>query len=325
MANEREVVFYDQGAATQRMLAEVLAGLRRPQKQIAPKYFYDEKGSQLFDAITELSEYYPTRIEMQLFDQHLPQVRHRFGDQSLCVVEYGSGSSKKIRRVLDTLAPSVYVPVDISRQYLLDNTHELHADFPHIAMYPVCADISREFELPAEVDSLHKLGFYPGSSIGNFLPTEAVAFLRRVRRTLGQDAHLLIGVDAKKPAQVLEAAYNDAAGVTAQFNLNVLRHLNDQLNTDFRLHNFQHEARYNQEQGCIQMFLRSTCDQQVMIGDDTIAFTKGERIHTEDSYKYSVQEFLQLAEAAGFADAGHWQDDQGWYSLFLLTGQVAQK
>ena len=168
MANEREVVFYDQGAATQRMLAEVLAGLRRPQKQIAPKYFYDEKGSQLFDAITELSEYYPTRIEMQLFDQHLPQVRHRFGDQSLCVVEYGSGSNKKIRRVLDTLAPSVYVPVDISRQYLLDNTHQLHADFPHIAMYPVCADISREFELPAEVDSLHKLGFYPGSSIGNF-------------------------------------------------------------------------------------------------------------------------------------------------------------
>ena len=325
MANEREVVFYDQGAATQRMLAEVLAGLRQPQKQIAPKYFYDEKGSQLFDAITELPEYYPTRTEMQLFDQYLPQIQQSFGDQSLCVVEYGSGSNKKIRRVLDVLRPSVYVPVDISRQYLLDNTHQLHADFPHIAMYPVCADISREFELPAEVQPLHKLGFYPGSSIGNFSPSDAVEFLRRVRQTLGRGAHLLIGVDAKKSVEVLEAAYNDTAGVTAKFNLNVLQHLNDQLETDFRLHNFQHEAHYNDEQGCIQMFLRSVCDQQVMIGDDMISFSSGERVHTEDSYKYAVNEFLQIAQDAGFANAAHWQDDQAWYSLFLLTVEGAKE
>lgn len=319
MAKPNGVVFYDHGAEAKLVAAEVLEGLRQPQKKISPKYFYDELGSQLFDAITELPEYYPTRTELALFDQHLPQIQRMVGEQSFCVVEYGSGSNKKIRKVLDVLRPDVYVPVDISRQYLLDNTHQLHNDFPHIAMYPVCADISRQFTLPPEVQSMHKLGFYPGSSIGNFSPDDAVEFLKRVGQTLGDGAHLLIGVDAKKPVDILEAAYNDMAGVTAAFNLNALRHLNDQLQADFRLEDFQHEARYNDGLGCIQMFLRSTCAQQVTIDGSVISVAAEERIHTEDSYKYTVEEFLQIAQRAGFTSSGCWQDPQAWYSLFLLT------
>lgn len=321
MASANGVVFYDLGVEDRLAITEVLEGLQQPQKQIAPKYFYDERGSQLFDAITELPEYYPTRTEMGLFDLCLPQVHGLVGEQSVCVLEYGSGSSKKIRRVLEVLVPEAYVPVDISRQYLLDNTHQLHRDFPHIAMYPVCADISRSFALPEEVGSMQVLGFYPGSSIGNFPPEQAVEFLQRVAQTLGKGAHLLIGVDAKKSTQVLEAAYNDSAGVTAAFNLNVLRHLNEQLEADFRLENFQHEAWYNDEQGCIQMFLRSTCAQRVTINDAVISFAQDERIHTEDSYKYSMEEFEQMAQQAGFAMVERWQDAKQWYSLFLLRVQ----
>ena len=311
-------VLYDYEPAVGVVAAEVLTGLQKAEKQISPKYFYDERGSQLFDAITQLPEYYPTRIELALFDRFLPEIKQRAAREPFCVVEYGSGSSKKIRRVLDVLQPAAYVPVDISRQYLLDNARQLKADFPELAMYPVCADIGESFALPEEVHAMRKLGFFPGSSIGNFSPEEATRFLQRVRLTLGHDAQMLIGVDAKKSVAVLEAAYNDSAGVTAEFNLNALLHLNDQLGADFNPQQFAHVARYNAELGCVQMFLRSRVAQQVTIGDASIEFAAHELIHTEDSYKYRPQDFLRVAQQAGFEQTALWQDDDAWYSIFLL-------
>ena len=298
--------------------AEVLAGLQQTVKTIAPKYFYDERGSQLFDAITQLPEYYPTRTELALFELYLPEVKQQVEAQPFCVVEYGSGSNKKIRRVLDVLRPAAYVPVDISRQYLLDNARQLKSDFSELAIYPVCADISASFTLPDEVQTMQKLGFFPGSSIGNFTPGEAIGFLQRLRDTLGHGAQLLIGVDAKKSVAVLEAAYNDAAGVTADFNLNALQHLNEQLQANFKLDQFAHEAHYNDDLGCIQMFLRSRVAQQVEIGGAVIEFAAGEAIHTEDSYKYHPDEFLHIAQQAGFTKTALWQDSNAWYSLFLM-------
>lgn len=311
-------VLYDYEPAVGVVAAEVLTGLQKDEKQISPKYFYDERGSQLFDAITQLPEYYPTRTELALFDRFLPEIKQRAAREPFCVVEYGSGSSKKIRRVLDVLQPAAYVPVDISRQYLLDNARQLKADFPELAMYPVCADIGESFALPEEVHAMRKLGFFPGSSIGNFSPEEATRFLQRVRLTLGHDAQMLIGVDAKKSVAVLEAAYNDSAGVTAEFNLNALLHLNDQLGADFNPQQFAHVARYNAELGCVQMFLRSRVAQQVTIGQTIIEFAAHELVHTEDSYKYQPQEFSRIAQQAGFGETVLWQDANAWYSLFLL-------
>ena len=318
MVNEEGWVLYDYKPAAGVIEAEVLAGLQKDPKQISPKYFYDERGSQLFDAITQLPEYYPTRTELALFERYLPEIKQRVAAPPFCVVEYGSGSSKKIRRVLDVLRPAAYVPVDISRQYLLDNARQLKSDYPELAMYPVCADIGEHFALPDEVHSMQKLGFFPGSSIGNFRPQEATRFLQRARRTLGSDAQMLIGVDAKKSVAVLEAAYNDAAGVTAEFNLNALLHLNTQLSADFKPQQFAHVARYNATRGCMQMFLRSRVAQRVKIGDATIDFAADELVHTEDSYKYQPQEFVHIAEQAGFTQTAVWQDDDAWYSLFLL-------
>lgn len=318
MAIAEDWIVYDYEPEVGVVAAEVLTGLQKPLKTISPKYFYDERGSQLFDAITQLPEYYPTRTELALFERHLPEIKQHVAAQPFCVVEYGSGSNKKIRRVLEVLQPAAYVPVDISRQYLLDNAQQLKADFSDLAIYPVCADISESFGLPEEVRAMHKLGFFPGSSIGNFTPKEATVFLQRLRATLGAGAQLLIGVDAKKSVSVLEAAYNDSAGVTAAFNLNALQHLNEHLGANFKLEQFAHEARYNVELGCIQMFLRSRVAQQVEISGSVLEFTAGEVIHTEDSYKYQPEEFLLLAQDAGFSKTALWQDADAWYSLFLM-------
>ena len=318
MSSEAEYAYHDLKPDSVAMANEVLSGLRRSPKSISPKYFYDARGSALFEQITDLPEYYLTRTEMMLFDAHLPDIARLLPDD-LCVVEYGSGSSLKIRKLLETLTPNAYVPVDISAEHLEQNARTLHGDFPQIAVYPVCADFTQSFELPSAVEGLTKLAFFPGSSIGNFDPQDANRFLANVRQTVGEDGVLLIGVDRKKAVDVLEQAYDDAAGVTAQFNLNVLSHFNDTLDADFDLDAFEHVARYNQEAGCIQMFLRSRLNQEVVIAGERIALRANEEVHTENSYKYHPEEFLQLAGAVGFTERSRWSDERNWFTLYPLS------
>jgi dimethylhistidine N-methyltransferase len=314
---KQRFAFLDLQPDSESVLDEVWRGLSSQEKSISPKFFYDERGSELFDAITQLPEYYVTRTEMDLLDAHMAEVASLL-DNHICVIEYGSGSTKKIRRVLDSIKPEAYVPVDISDEYMLSNAKALMQDFPQLKVFPICADITQRFMLPKQVERLKPLGFYPGSSIGNFEPTEAVDFLTRARATLGEGGYFLIGVDAKKDSAILESAYNDAEDVTARFNLNILNHLNEKVAANFDAKKFQHVANYNVELGCIQMFLKSTTNQSVEIAGKEFFFSEGEVVHTENSYKYSKEEFLSLAHSAGFECLNIWQDAKHWFSLFLL-------
>lgn len=315
-----EFVFFDFEPQHGDMASEVLAGLRQTPKIVSPKYFYDARGSALFEQITELEEYYLTRTEMLLFDRHLPEIGELLG-HGISLIEYGSGSSKKIRKVLETITPAAYVPIDISLQHLRANATELHQDYPQIHIYPVCADLTQPFDLPEPATAYTPVGFFPGSSIGNFEPSQAKKFLQTVHHTLGQGASLIIGVDCKKPVAVLEAAYNDAAGVTAAFNLNLLSHLNERLQADFVIDQFSHHARYNPELGCVQMFLTSEQQQTVQIAGHTIEFARGEELHTENSYKYAPQEFVALASSAGFEVVRQWRDERDYFAMYLLTAR----
>lgn len=314
---QRQLKVLDLHPEIEDVTEEVCAGLKKRHKSLSPKYFYDEQGSQLFEAITQLDEYYPTRTELGLFDAHLSEIADLIGE-GVCVIEYGSGSSLKIRKLLKALSPLAYVPVDISRDYLLNNAMALAQDFPRLTVLPVCADFSQPIALPEEVDGMSPIAFFPGSSIGNFEPAQAKQFLLRVAKTLGCGGHLLIGVDCKKDRGVLERAYNDAAGVTAAFNLNALSHLNRLLGTKFQLDAFAHEAHYNEDAGCIQMFLRSTMQQQVSVGGSVFTFDDGERLHTENSYKYSPDEFVRLAEDSAFRCEHYWRDADEYFALYLL-------
>ena len=284
---------------------------------MSAKFFYDHRGSKLFEAITELPEYYLTRTEMALFDTLSADLQSAVGAHA-CVVEYGSGSTKKIRQLLESLQPQAYVPVDISLTHMESQARALQADFPELDIYPTCADITKPFELPEPVASLNKVGFFPGSSIGNFAPDAAVAFLENVARTLGAKGRLIIGVDRKKDPATLEAAYNDAVGVTAQFNLNMIEHIGRLLGVDLAPAEFVHQAFYDGEAGCIRMFLEATRQHQVQVDGQTIHFAAGERLHTENSFKYAPEEFLALAQRGGFAQVAHWSDPKQWFSIFLL-------
>ncbi len=297
--------------------AEVLEGLLGPAKTLHPKYFYDEQGSRLFEAITRLPEYYLTRSELEIFDAHLSDISSRVPGQS-CIVEYGSGSSLKIRKVIEELDPAAYVPVDISREHMVAMAEALARDFPDLAIYPTCADFTDTFALPPPVAGLTKVGFFPGSSIGNFSPADAVGFLQRMAKTLGAGARLIIGVDLKKDPAVLEAAYDDAAGVTAEFNLNLIRHLGEVLHADLNPDRFRHRAVYNESLGAVQMFLDVRDSHDVLIGDRLVHFEAGEAIHTENSFKYDPADFLELVAGAGFAEVAGWTDRKGWFSVFLL-------
>ncbi|MFU8813741.1 MAG: L-histidine N(alpha)-methyltransferase [Pseudomonadales bacterium] len=309
--------FFDLQPRTASMLEEVLAGLTEQPKQLPPKYFYDAAGSVLFEHITRLPEYYLTRTELALFDAHLDDLARALGN-GICLVEYGSGTSEKIRKLLERLRPVAYVPVDISGEHLEAQARALHEDFPWLDVFPTCADFTGAFTLPAPVDGLPRVGFFPGSSIGNFDPAGAERFLRNVGATIGAGGRLLVGVDRKKDVAVIERAYNDTQGVTAEFNLNVLNHINQRLGADFVLEQFAHEARYNPERGCIQMFLRSRSTQTVRIGETEIALAAGEAIHTENSFKYHPEEFIALAQRGGFESLDWWTDEDAHFALFLL-------
>lgn len=310
--------FFDLAPVLRTMREEVLEGLSSSPKTLSPKYFYDERGSQLFDEITRLPEYYPTRTETALFETHGAEIAQHFSG-AVTLIEYGSGSSRKIRALLESMRPAAYVPLDISGEHLEASAKTLQADYDWLDIYAVCADYSQAIELPAEIPRNQPMAFFPGSSIGNFTPADAQAFLSRVRSLVGDEGKLLIGIDRKKDKAVLEAAYNDAAGVTADFNLNVLTHLNRELDGNFNLNGFAHRAIYNEEVGSIQMFLESLAAQEVTLAGEHIRFAAGEQIHTENSFKYDPAQFVELAAGAGWLEELHLTDEQNYFSVFLLS------
>jgi dimethylhistidine N-methyltransferase len=297
--------------------ADVLAGLTAAPKRVPPKYFYDAEGSALFEQITELPEYYPTRCEMQILRDHARDIAQMI-PQGAALVEFGSGSSKKARIVLGAAAAKLaaYVPVDICREMIEQEAAELRPDFPQVKVLPVTADITQMFPLPAEAKAAPvRVGFFPGSTIGNFEPHEAAAFLRHAGKILGPRARLIVGADLIKPAEVLNAAYNDAQGVTAKFNLNLLTRINRELNGTFRPACFEHHAFYNRERNRIEMHLASLKRQKVKVVGETIDFRAGETIHTENSYKYSVESLGALARGAGWRPLETWTDERKYFCI----------
>jgi len=305
---------------------DVVQGLQQPGKSIPSKYFYDERGSQLFDQISELEEYYLTRTEMAIMRQYAAEMAEHIGPGCL-LIEYGSGSSRKTRLLLDHLRePAAYVPIDISREHLARSAATLASDYPDLHVHPVCADYTGPFTLPAcDRPVTRRVAYFPGSTIGNFSIEEAGAFLKQVAALCGKGGGLLIGVDLKKDPAVLARAYNDRQGVTAAFNLNLLERINRDLGTDFQLDQFRHQATYNQELGRIEMRLVSRQPQVVHLGDVAIPFSEGEAILTECSYKYALDEFAQLAAPAGFMVERVWTDERCFFSVQYLTIQDAEK
>lgn len=299
------------------MAAEVHAGLSRAQKCLPPKLFYDQRGSELFDTITRLPEYYPARTEIALLRKHSQEMTDLLGIHSF-LLELGSGSSIKIRLLLEAVRPRVYVPMDISREHLIASSQCLASDYPWLAIHAACVDYSRPWDIPDFGPGRYN-AFFPGSSIGNFEPVAALQLLKQIRRLVGRDGGLLIGVDLKKDIDILESAYNDTEGVTADFNLNILSHINQRLNADFDPGTFAHRAIYNVKEGRIEMHLECILSHRVRINGDVYTFKSGETIHTESSYKYSVAEFHNLAAKADFAPIRVWTDGAGLFSIHYLT------
>ncbi len=300
-------------------LREVVAGLASTPKTLPCKYFYDHEGSALFERICELEEYYPTRADLDATRRNVAAIVERVGPRCV-LVELGSGSSKKTRVLLDALEDVVaYVPIDISESALEQSALSLRRDYPHLEVIPVLADYQQAVELPPTRRSAQRtFVYFPGSTIGNFHPPDAIAFLRRIRGAIRDDGAALIGADLKKDKAKLERAYDDAAGVTAAFNLNLLTRINRELGANFARDGFEHRALYDEELGRIEMHLRATRRQTVTVGGQTFAFEAGETIRTEESYKYSLDDFETLAHEAGLEVAAVWTDAEGLFSLQYL-------
>lgn len=313
-----QVTFYDEYPVETSLRTAVLQGLAEQPKAIPPKFFYDQRGSELFDAICELPEYYPTRTEIGLLQTHAHEIATLAGAQCQ-LIELGSGASKKVRLLLEALQPSVYLGIDISRDFLLQSTRRLAVDYPWLDVHAACADFSQVLSLQ-EIPRQHRnLGFFPGSSIGNFEPAEAIILLQRLADILKPDGTLLIGVDLKKDPAILNAAYNDAQGVTAAFNLNLLERIRNELDTTLNPDDFYHKAWYNEQLGRIEMHLVSRDEQRLRVEQRWFEFAAGESIHSENSYKYTVEEFQSLAAEAGYRAGRVWTDDAGLFSLHYLT------
>jgi dimethylhistidine N-methyltransferase len=281
-------------------------------------WFYDERGSKLFDEITRLPEYYPTRTEFAILRDNAAAISARCGEGCV-LIEPGSGSSDKVRLLLEALRPAAYVPVDISAEFLRDAAAGLGVDYPWLPVHAVCADFNAGWDFLHEVPAGRRVVFYPGSTIGNLEPDAARAFLETLASIIGNDGGVLIGVDTHKATPVLDAAYNDAAGVTAAFNLNVLRRLNELLGADFDEDRFRHRAFYNEDRRRIEMHLVSEDGQRVRAREHDFEFAPGETIHTESSYKYSPTDFAQLAASAGLAIRQSWLDEDRLFSVHFLT------
>ena len=299
---------------------DALAGLARTPKRLQSKYFYDARGSQLFEAITRVPEYYLTRTEIALMESRLADMAATIGAYAH-VVEYGSGSGRKTQLLLQALADTVaYTPIEISRTALLASIERLHDEFPAIEMLPVCADFTKPVRLPVPTRAAaHTLMFFPGSTLGNFTDGEAVALLRAMRTTMGNDGAALIGIDLQKDPVLIEAAYNDSAGVTAQFTLNLLARLNREIGSDFDLGGFRHCAIYNVEAGRIETFLISRRAQDVHVGPHAFHFAVDEAMQVEYSQKYTDAGFGELALQAGLRVSERWNDSRDWFGLRLVV------
>ncbi len=316
----RNLTMRDCRPAADRLRDEVLRGLRSDPKQIPPKFFYDERGSRLFDRICELEEYYPTRTELGIMRDRIGDIAPMLGPACL-LIEFGSGSSVKTRILLDHLdKPAAYVPLDISKEHLRATAESLSAAYPDLDILPLCADFTQAFDVPdCESPVSKRVVYFPGSTIGNLAPDRAAALLKRTREIVGAEGGLLIGVDLKKDRAILERAYDDAEGVTAQFNKNVLRRLNRELGANFELDHFRHRVVYNEAAGRIEMHLVSERPQTVRFNGDEIRFAAGETIHTESSHKFTPAEFAALAATAGFTVKRVWTDEKRLFSVQYLT------
>jgi len=297
---------------------DVIDDLSQHPKRLSPKYFYDAAGSELFEQITLLPEYYPTRSELSILLDRRSAISAIVPDGA-ALVEFGAGATTKVRLLLNECAFDAYVPVDISGDFLKAQADALRKDFPGLAVYPVAADFTAPFTLPDAVGAMPKVGFFPGSTLGNFEPHEACGFLRSARDILGQGAQMVIGVDLEKDERVLYEAYNDKAGVTARFNLNVLHRINRELGGNFDLSAFRHRAIYNRERHRIEMHLISRRAQTARVLGRRFSFRAGETIHTENSYKYSLERFIALARGSGWTPRESWTDSAGMFSVHALV------
>jgi dimethylhistidine N-methyltransferase len=304
---------------------DVLHGLSQMPKRLPCKYFYDRRGSMLFDAICVQREYYLTRIEQQIMREHCTEMANELGPATT-LVEYGSGSSIKTRYLLESLRrPTEYMPVDISREHLLTTAERLRRDFPDVPIHPVCADFTAEFRLPpSRLDSSRPVVYFPGSTIGNFEPTGAVSMLSRIAQLVEPDGGLLVGIDLVKDVEIIERAYNDAAGVTAEFNLNILLRINRELRGDFDLDKFEHLAFYDTRFNRVDLRLVGQCDQQVHVNGRVIRFRAGEAIHTEYSHKYTIDRFTRLACEAKLKLRRVWTDARNYFAVLYLVHQDCQ-
>ena len=308
---------------TEAFRRDVLAGLAAPVPAVPARWLYDRRGSELFEAITRLPSYYPTRVETALLHKIMPEVAARIRGGA-AVVEFGAGSATKTPILLEAIAPAAYVPVDISGEYLEQSAAELQQSFPRLDVIPVVADFARPFGLPAGIEQLPRLGFFPGSTIGNFVPQSATDLLRQFRDLLGVGAQLLIGMDRVKPVERLIAAYDDPEGVTAEFNFNLLERINRELDGNIPLDAFRHEARWNDMLSRIEMHLVATRDVEFMVSGERFRFREGSSIHTENSHKYGLRGGRMLLLAGGWTPVVEWTDDAGDFALVLAEAQPAR-
>lgn len=297
--------------------SEILKSLQQPQKSLPSKYFYDERGSRLFEQICELPEYYPTRTEISILTLNMVEISRSLGG-GIDLVELGSGSSLKTRLLLDHLHDiHAYFPVDISETFLLNAADQIRTEFQNLEVIPVPADYTEPFSIPGELDGERTIVFFPGSTIGNFRPERAARFLKQHRPLMQPGGGMLIGVDRKKPKSILESAYNDEHGVTAAFNLNILNHLNNELDAGFDTDLFRHKAFYNEEEGRIEMHLVCLADHEVELSGVTVSFSKDEAIHTENSYKYSPDE-VEVLFGEGYSLDAMWSDPDEYFSVYYF-------
>jgi dimethylhistidine N-methyltransferase len=320
MIEARPNIRTSEQTAEQALQQEVLLGLLRPEKQLPCQLFYDERGSALFEQICGLDEYYLTRTEIGILKRHAAEMAALIGPR-VALIELGSGNSAKSRILLDSLAdPAAYIPVDLSRQLLLRSAAAMARAYPGLPVLPLAADYTRDFSLPkVTVPYARQVGFFPGSTIGNLLPEQTSAFLHRLREMLGPGGGLLLGLDLQKDPALLHRAYNDRAGVTAAFNLNILTHINRRFGADFRPERFVHQAHYERPLGRIEMHLVSRVDQQVRVAGHDIRLRAGERILTEVSYKYDLGEFADTARQASLNVQRRWTDERGYFGLLWLV------
>ena len=314
------IIPYDVRPGLESFRAEVLRGLQKPQKELSPKYFYDERGSQLFERICALDEYYITRTETAIMEANIEKIVELMGSHVL-LIEYGCGDCAKVNVLLDHMRdPVAYIPIDISREQLVHVTGKLTSMYPGLEILPVCADYTAVFELPVPSRVCdRRVVYFPGSTFGNFDPVSAERFLEHIAGVCKPGGALIIGVDIKKDIGVLNSAYNDKQGMTAAFNLNLLQRINSELNSDFKLDCFEHYAFYNPRKGRVEMHIVSQKEQAVHLDGVTISFYKGESIWTESSYKFNLDEFERMAAAVGFRVEWVWLDDRNWFSVQYLV------